>query len=170
MNDGLHTPDCIRTFTGIYVNVFQPTVDMIRIEDIAHALSHQCRFSGHTKEFYSVAQHSVLCSEIVDKCGDYDNVLPALLHDSPEAYLVDVPTPIKYKLADYKPIENNLMKVIAERFSFPFPFDKIIKQADEMMLQREWEQLMIGNVNHFTCWSPKEAKEKFLETFYELSK
>ena len=50
--ENLYTPNCIRTFTGIYVNVFEPTPEMICIEDIAHALSNQCRFSGHLPTFY----------------------------------------------------------------------------------------------------------------------
>lgn len=166
MNNGLNTPDCIKTYTGIYVNVFNPTVDMISIEDIAHALSHQCRFSGHTRQFYSVAQHSILCSEHIDS----ELKLTALLHDAAEAYLVDVPSPVKRKLTNYKEIEDNVMRVIAEKFKIKFPFDKRIKEIDEMMLVKEWEQLMDDNPKeHFICLKPEEAKQKFLVKYIEIS-
>ncbi|MFC4230551.1 hypothetical protein ACFOW1_01525 [Parasediminibacterium paludis] len=67
MLEDLYKPNCIRTYTGLYMNVFDPTPEMICIEDIAHALSHQCRFSGHTKQFYSVAQHSYHVAALVPK-------------------------------------------------------------------------------------------------------
>ena len=57
--ENLYTPDCIRTYTGIYMNVFEPTLEMIHIEDIAHALSMQCRFGGHLYDFYSVVQKQI---------------------------------------------------------------------------------------------------------------
>lgn len=66
MTESLYTPNCIRTFTGIYMNVFDPTDEMICIEDIANALSHQCRFAGHLPNFYSVAQHSVQCIPFIE--------------------------------------------------------------------------------------------------------
>ena len=165
-SNGLYTPNCIRTFGGIYVNVFNPTVDMIDINDIAHALAHQCRFSGHTSSFYSVAQHSILCAELVDE----ELKLPALLHDAPEAYLIDVPSPIKHKLKDFKKIENNVMQAISKKFNISFPLNKKIKEADEVMLKREWEQLMIREKQHFECLSPLEAKKKFLDVYHNITK
>jgi len=90
--ENLFTPNCIRTFTGKYVNVFEPTLEMICIEDIAHALSMQCRFGGHLPYFYSVAQHSINCSFLVDTpCLK----LEVLMHDASEAYLLGIPSPIK---------------------------------------------------------------------------
>ncbi len=76
MTENLYTPDCIRTFSGQYVNVFAPDPDTILIEDIAHALSQQCRFGGHLPEFYSVAQHCVICALAVPP----EHALSALLH------------------------------------------------------------------------------------------
>src|SRR5690606_4110631 len=99
----------IRTFTGIYVDVFDPTPEMICIEDIAHALAHQCRFAGHVKRFYSVAQHSVMCSRMVDRLYQME----ALLHDASEAYLLDIPKPIKEKIVGYKEMEDRMMGLIA---------------------------------------------------------
>lgn len=115
--ENLYTPDCIRTFTGIYVNVFEPTEEMICIEDIAHALSNQCRFGGHLPVFYSVAQHSIIMS---DKMHE-SHKLAALLHDASEAYLLDIPRPIKKGLSNYKEIEDKLMTAIAAKFGFEYP-------------------------------------------------
>jgi hypothetical protein len=74
--------NCIRTNSGLYINVFEPTPDMISIEDIAHALSFMPRFGGHLDKFYSVAQHSVYCSFMVESIEDKK---AALLHDASEA-------------------------------------------------------------------------------------
>jgi len=101
MLNTLYTPDCIRTYTGRFVNVFQPTPEMICIEDIAHSLSNQCRFGGHLAQFYSVAQHSINCAGLVSSA----HTKAALLHDSSEAYLMDIPSPIKAKMPEYKKIE-----------------------------------------------------------------
>lgn len=165
--ENLYTPNCIRTFTGIYMNVFEPTPEMICIEDIAHALSHQCRFGGHLPEFYSVAQHSLLCSSIASE----ENRFAALLHDASEAYLLDIPRPIKQRLSNYKEIEDRLMILIAEKFGFEYPLNAEVKKVDEQLLNVEWEQLMLGNPNiqPIKCFSPAMAKRRFIETFHELS-
>jgi hypothetical protein len=164
--ENLYTPNCIRTFTGIYMNVFEPTLEMICIEDVAHALSNQCRFGGHLPEYYSVAQHSILCCQTIEQEYKVD----ALLHDASEAYLLDIPRPIKQGLSNYKEIEDRLMFLIAEKFGFTYPLKSRVKAIDEGMLQIEWEQLMLqkASIPHFKCWSPGYSKERFLETFYEL--
>lgn len=165
IEDGLYKEDCIRTFTGIYVNVFEPTIEMICIEDIAHALSNQCRFSGHLPEFYSVAQH---CSEMT-KIIDVEHKLDALLHDATEAYLMDIPTPIKRRLSNYKDIEDNLMKLIAQKFGLQYPFHEEIKRIDTYMLRWEWNKLMLNAPGQYyrelICLSPAEAKNQFLALF-----
>jgi 5'-deoxynucleotidase YfbR-like HD superfamily hydrolase len=121
------------------MNIFQPTQHMICIEDIAHSLSHQCRFNGHLPTFYSVAHHSILTAERVDP----EHKLAALLHDASEAYLCDIPRPIKPHLTNYKEIEDKLMQVIAEKFGFGYPLHSDVKQADEYMLIWEWHDLML---------------------------
>lgn len=162
-SENLYTPNCIRTFSGIYINVFEPTLEMICIEDIAHALSHQCRFGGHLSEFYSVAQHSMLCTDLVE-----DNFkLQTLLHDASEAYLLDIPSPIKQGLSDYKKIEHNLMLLIAEKFNFKYPLDKEVKEVDSHLLNWEWNTLMLKNNTHpqINCLSSLNAKNEFLKKF-----
>lgn len=138
--EDLFKKDCIRTFTGLYVNVFEPTEDMICIEDIAHALSNQCRFGGHLPYYYSVADHCLNCSYFIEDPG---KKLEMLLHDASEAYLLDIPSPIKKRLRDYKKIEYNLMRVIAEKFGFQYPLSPEVKKVDELLLQLEWDVLML---------------------------
>jgi len=166
--ENLYATDCIRTFTGLYMNVFEPTTEMICIEDIAHSLSLQCRFSGHLSEFYSVAEHSILCAGYVK----YDSKLAALLHDASEAYMLDIPSPIKRRLPNYKAIEDKLMQCIAEKFVFEYPLTKDIKKVDEIILKTEWNELMLNanRNNQFSCYSSKQAEIIFLRTFNQLKK
>ena len=165
--ENLYTKDCIRTYTGIYMNVFEPTLRMICIEDIAHALSHQCRFGGHLPKFYSVAQHSWLCESLIEP----EQKLSALLHDASEAYLLDIPRPIKQRLSNYKQIEDGLMRLIAEKFQFEYPLNKRVKEIDEQVLQIEWDNLMLQNktIENFTSFSAELAKTRFLESFSRLT-
>lgn len=139
--ENLHTGDSIRTFTGKYINVFDPNPDDIDIRDISHALSQMPRFGGRLPIFYSVAQHSIDCTNRVDE----DLVLDALLHDASEAYLMDIPKPIKRRLPDYIEVENNLMKVIAEKFKIEYPIHPEVKKVDKEQLEWEWENIMIKN-------------------------
>jgi len=164
--ENLYTPNCIRTFSGIYMNVFEPTLEMICIEDIAHALSMQCRFGGHLPKFYSVAQHSFMVASILDGTDK----LQGLLHDASEAYLLDIPSPIKHQLTNYKDIEDKLMLLIAQKFGFEYPLSKRVKETDNGLLQFEWEVIMLQekNIEHFACWSPEYAKRRFLETYAEI--
>lgn len=165
VTENLYTPDCIRTFTGIYINVFEPTPEMICIEDIAHALSMQCRFGGHLPYFYSVAQHSASCCALASPA----HKLAALLHDASEAYLLDIPRPIKKRLANYKEIEDGLMKVIAAKYGFEYPLHDQVKKIDELMLQLEWDEVMLGKNSYFEIMDRDRAKEFFINQFKILS-
>jgi hypothetical protein len=166
MNDPLYAGRLIRTQSGIYVDVFDPKPEMFVVEDIAHALSMQCRFSGHLRRFFSVAQHSVMVSFRV---GDGKR-LAALLHDASEAYLVDLPKPIKEELAEYKVVEDRVMAALAEKFGFPYPLDPEIKDIDKLMLEWEWHQLMLGQpptlaMSEINPWTPEKAKDVFLAMY-----
>lgn len=161
--ENLHTPDCIRTFTGIYMNVFEPTPEMINIEDIAHALAQQPRFGGHLPQRYSVAQHSINCSYLAET---FEEKLDAIMHDASEAYLLDIPRPIKQRLTNYKEIENKLMLMIAEKFGFQYPMTEAIKQIDEQMLECEWHYLMLKNEAwKFNILDEGTVKKTFLDLF-----
>lgn len=164
MADPLHAGDCIRTYSGLYLNVFDPDPATICIEDIAHALSNLCRFAGHTKKFYSVAQHSVLCALHVDD----DFRLQALMHDASEAYLLDIPKPIKNRLVGYKDMEDKMMSIIATKFGFDYPLHKEVKGIDNYMLEWEWRDVVTCE-NRFLSWEPERAKKEFLMIFEALT-
>lgn len=164
MEENLYTPDCIRTVTGKYVNVFDPKPDMFCIEDIAHALAMQPRFGGHLPYHYSVAQHSATCAAIADD----EHKFAALMHDASEAYLLDIPRPIKQRLANYKEIEHGVMVVLSQVFKFQYPLSDEVKAVDEEMLQYEWNGMMLGKfgVQVMDYW---RAKEFFMNLFKSYS-
>lgn len=164
MTENLYTPDKIRTHSGKYLNPLAPSPDDICIEDIAHALSHLCRFGGHTSFFYSVAEHSL---DVADRCNKARQ-LEALLHDASEAYLLDIPSPVKALIPGYKEAEDRLMKVIAEKFGFAYPLSPEVKLADKAALEEEWEAIVLrGGVEPFP---PEMVKKEFLSRFYQLTK
>lgn len=165
--ENLFKTDCIRTFTGKYVNVFNPKPEMFDILDIAHALSKEQRFGNHLRSTYSVAQHSIICAEIATP----ENKLTALCHDFPEAYIRDLPKPIKIKMPQYEEIEHNLMKCLSEKFRFQYPLPQHITDIDAFMLKREWNSLMLGNESFsYILMNATTAKRKFLQKFKELTK
>lgn len=161
--ENLYTPNCIRTNSGIYFNILEPTLDMIDINDIAHALSHQCRFGGHIQKFYSVAQHCVMAATYVPP----PLKRATLLHDASEAYLLDIPKPIKPHLNNYEELEDKLMRLIAEKFKFQYPLTDEVKSIDKQMLEMEWRFLMLQepHPDTFDYWKPKLAKKEFLAMF-----
>lgn len=143
--DGLlkNTPDAIFTYSGHFIRPLDPDPADIYIEDIAHALSNQCRWTGHVSRFYSVAEHSLNVAALVSE----EMALTALLHDATEAYLADLARPIK-KAAGlgeiYLEVEAKLAMAIAIRFNIeadPLAFTEI-KQADERMLWAEAKKLL----------------------------
>jgi hypothetical protein len=129
--------DWMQTGSGRRFYPLDPRPDDIDIEDIAHALSNLCRFAGHCRLFYSVAQHCVIVSNLLPPRLK----LAGLLHDATEAYLVDVPRPLKVALPGYKEIEHRLEAVIAEKFGVDFS-DPRIKRADNIALMTEARDLL----------------------------
>ena len=157
--------DTIRTNSGIYMNVFEPTLEMIQIEDIAHALASLPRFGGHLNQHYSVGQHSVMCAM---RATTLEDKRAALLHDGSEAYMLDIPTPIKAKLPDYKRYEGNLMAKIAEKFEFEFPLSDNVHVIDREMLLHEWDNLVVNENDEFECWDHARAMKDFLDMYKGL--
>lgn len=174
----------IAVYSGAIISPLSPDPADVFIEDIAHALANQCRFTGHTKYFYSVAQHSVLVSELVpDRYR-----LWGLLHDATETYLSDIARPIKRFNSDfgnlYTSVEDGLMEAIIARFGLEkvLPMPDAVKEADNILLANEIRQLMppapevydgwekypeirTGALNHLP---PEAAKELFMNRYNDL--
>jgi len=164
----------IDTYCGIDFHPFNPVPSMVVIEDIAHALSNLCRFSGHCREYYSVAQHSVLVSSILPR----ELKLAGLLHDGSEAYLQDICSPIKKspQFEMYRTLEAGVEAVIAQKFGYTFPLDPRVKEADLILLSTEMRDLMPYPLAKpmqplkeiIIPMAPKEAKAAFLQAYYDI--
>lgn len=174
-----HNVPWIQTYSGRAFNPTEPLEDSIVIQDIAHSLSMQCRFSGHVKVFYSVAQHCVLVSYL---CAPED-ALWGLLHDASEAYLVDIPSPLKRSglFDNYIELEKNVMNKISDRFGLSREEPASVKVADKVLLSMEardlmsplhpdWNNPVEPLPLHILPVPPEEAKEMFMKRFYELTK
>jgi uncharacterized protein len=172
----------IQTYTGRKFFPLEPKAEDINIEDIAHGLSNQCRFNGHSKQFYSVAQHSV---DMIDRFFRNDNDLAryALLHDASEAYLSDIPRPLKLlpEFDFYRTAEKKLEDVIYKVFGLSPLVPKEIKWADKELLKIEassnimaplhpdWEDRVAGSKQDYIMeLPPLQAKEVFLVYFNKL--
>lgn len=162
----------LKTVSGIYVDILEPDPDSLFISDIAHALSYQCRYGGHVNRHYSVAQHSLLCYQILKAYRLHDRkiLLTMLMHDATEAYLVDIPRPVKQYLPEYKIIEQNFNRILAKKFGFFQDFPFIIHEIDDLCLQLEIDAIRNQNGQLKITEKPAEAtKQEFLEVFCEIS-
>ena len=131
----------IITYTGRLFWPLNPRVEDVNPIDICHALSHMCRFTGHTIEFYSVAEHSCRVHDILPK----EHQLAGIIHDASEAYLMDLASPVKtqYEMNFFKEAEDHLMEIIAKKFGVEYPFDPAIKVADKILVNTEYRDLMM---------------------------
>lgn len=169
----------IKTYTGKMINPLDASTKDIDIIDIAVALSRQARWSGHTRfGHYSVAEHSVRVSRICARGEE----LWGLLHDASEAYLCDIPRPVKHhpSFAFYREAEKNLMKVICKTFGLQLEQPEGVHEADSVLLWTEARDLMDmpcpeGFESHLLPasdpirpWSNDKASKRFLERFEHL--
>lgn len=161
----------IQTFTGRVFPILNPTPEDIDARDIAHALSLQCRFTGHVREFYSVAEHCVRCAIHAPT----ELALQALLHDAQEAYISDISRPLKRSgmLDGYMVVEDRIWKAVALKFGVPEKLDPIVKKLDAQALITEQRDLLgtqarpwIDTAPPFpetiVPWSSRVAEERYL--------
>lgn len=163
------------TYTSKKYDILSPRVNAICVEDIAHALGNVCRFGGHCKFFYSVAQHSTLCADVaLNVYKDPKLAQHVLLHDASEAYLGDMVGPLKYLLAgQYEPLEDLSMRAIYRHFGLEYEdaLDKYrdkIKEIDLRMLFTEKSVLFSDKLR----WNDEDKYEKFKvpdEVFIKVS-
>lgn len=171
----------IFTHSNIQIFLANPLLEQINLEDIAHALSHLCRYSGQCNKFYCVAEHSVLVAqEVLRRTGDILLAAAALMHDAPEAYLCDVTGPLKDMLLVYKILEDRFEMVISEKFNLQYPFDHPeIKKSDFEVFFTEKDHLFDFPYRAWNregkhadvkieCWGPELAKKRFLEMAQQL--
>lgn len=149
----------ILTASGWPMSLTFPTWRCIDDQDIAQALSRICRFCGHSRQFYSVAQHCVHVSEIVPR----EDALAALLHDATEAYIGDLVSPLKSMLPAYKAIEQRLWSAIAQRFSVDPVLPASVKQADLQLLAIERRDLLPDSPMEWPCLENIEPLEDPIE-------
>jgi 5'-deoxynucleotidase YfbR-like HD superfamily hydrolase len=170
--------DWIQTYSGRQFWPLDPRLEDVDIIDIAHSLSNMCRFAGHVKKFYSVAEHCVRVSYVCDP----QFALWGLLHDASEAYLVDLPRPIKHSgaLDAYKAFEKDVQDVICERFGLPKTEPPNVKEADTILLLTEQRDLMGRQTKPWKDkatpldtvilpLNPEQAELEFMIRFKELT-
>jgi uncharacterized protein len=147
----------IETVKGDKFFMDKPEFD---IETIAHALGNQCRYTGHVRKFYSVAEHSVLVADLMNtlKLGD---PFEGLMHDAAEAYLSDIAAPWKALLPDYKVLEAKIEKPLREFYGVPQIMSDGVKRADWLALFIEANDLMVTKAADWTA--PEGVREQALE-------
>jgi len=166
----------IETYTGKTFYFLDPKPEQIDIRDIAHSLAYTCRYTGHSKRFYSVAEHSLFVSYLAA------DPLAGLLHDASEAYITDIASPIKPYLQNYKDLEDMIMGRISAVFGFKYPLDEDIKDCDATQLKTEAKHLLKSGGQPWAhlyptkrahgitpqCLPPEAAEKAFLERFEEV--
>lgn len=173
----------IYTVSGRKFYPLDPRGEDIVVEDIGHALSNLCRFTGHVKEFYSVAEHCLRVSLLLEDQGYNNRIqLGGLLHDASEAYLSDISTPVKCDslLAGYRAAEHQLELVIADALDCPEIFEGAVKRADTTLLVTEARDVLCqGFYESFKPMAhplnevvfpmgPELARAKFLDRYHTL--
>jgi hypothetical protein len=186
MNEAVPTSSFIETYTGRAFWPLEPRVEDLSVIDIAHALSNQCRYSGHVRFFYSVAQHCCLLAAWMSEHG-YSSLdcLQMLMHDGTEAYLVDVPRPIKRSMPQFCEWERALNDVIRQWLGWQdTPTPAIIDELDGRIIVDERAALMDtarrndwGNAGklepigvQIVPWTPEQAEKNFLIQYAAYSK
>lgn len=158
------------------IDVSNPNPGAIDIRDIAHSLSQQNRYNGYTQWPYSVAQHCVVVAEVLEPLGP-EMQFRGLMHDATEAYVSDLPYPIKQALRrmggthfDY--LELLWRKVIAVKFDLPRDVCGEVAEVDKNITGDEMFTLLGKGEPSYGIkiaeLAPRVAEAQFLHKYYEL--
>lgn len=176
----------MQTYSGGQFHPLAPQQSEVKVLDIAHSLSMMCRFTGHCLKFFSVAQHSVMVARLVK--GDAIIKLQALFHDASEAYIVDIPRPLKHseEFSFYRKLEDKVQSTIFMALGLPTQLPIAVKYMDELALYIEardnmrkpcdpwgWSHNTMSSLHlvpddKLKCWSPARAKREFLLMYMDL--
>ena len=178
----------IQTHTGRRVCPLEIRAGDVCLDDVAHALAYSSRYNGHGREFYSIAQHSVLVSQLLEKQGQSRRTQAwGLMHDAAEAYLGDVVTPLKGSLAvayagefhTFAELEAKALETIGHAFGLVWPVPAVVKAADREVLACE-APVLLGDTTgwsldfepgavHVTPWTASYSEERFKARWFELN-
>ena len=170
----------IELITGGRFYYNKPVFD---IGAVAHSLSMICRFTGHCRKFYSVAEHSILVSRIMEDTGG--DPMEGLLHDATESVLADIARPAKGLLKDYKVLEKALDVAMRKQFVLPEVETVECRRADQIALAIEAREIMPskgvdwdipGDVRlaaskatyMIAGWSPENARERYMTRMHDI--
>jgi 5'-deoxynucleotidase YfbR-like HD superfamily hydrolase len=179
-------------YGGGYFHMHSESINEVSLDAIAAATSRLCRFTGHLLdgiEIYSVAEHSVLVSYILERMGAPATVIfQGLMHDASEAYLADIAAPFKGEIGNYYAVEQRIMDRIKDRYLLPKEFDSRVKVADWYALFIEARQIITLNEEELKSWQgyeefgedskayqfpvqgwlPSQARREFLARFAQV--
>lgn len=162
----------IKTRSGRQFSPLRPRAKDVDIYDIAHSLSQQCRFTGHTSSFYSVAEH---CVRVAWYLETQKEKLHGILHDAAEAYFSDIAAPVKVTFDGIDEVEARILRAVYRGLGVRYPTPRmqaIVHHADMVLLATEGRDLMGGTKgwrplppplpSKVTPMSPEEAKDTYL--------
>ncbi len=170
----------MKTYTGLKFYPQKPKELEVSVLDIAHHLSMINRYCGALEVPYSVGQHSLIVEQLFHQRypeATADERLGALLHDSEEAYLSDLVSPVKHSLADYMELAAKVTRRIFKVLKVSLPLHPFIKQIDtELRVDEVWylsawdhADMRLPNFNTPIIPStPGQTKFLFLQRFVTL--
>jgi len=165
----------VDTLSRKFVDFADLDKSKIDLWDIAGGLSKICRFAGQIPCHYSVAEHSIIVSEIILLLGYSKRTAKyGLIHDATEAYMGDIPSPVKLLCPDYINLENKLMVKI-ENVLMPenglskYEYD-IVNSVDKQMAHLEIDHFRNGKKSPFIqCLNSNQAFTAFILQWGKLS-
>jgi uncharacterized protein len=156
-----HVSPTITMYGGAEIDLHNPNVDEVTIEDIAHHLSRMCRWNGTPEHFFSVAEHCVRAAEMAPK----EHRLMILLHDCEEAVLGDNITPLKKMIPELVVLGDQIRELLLNKFNVPYYEEETVKLYDRAQLL--WELEHIINSTQYKGLSPVDSKILFLMKYKE---